>query len=57
MNLIEFKRSVDQQIVEVERLGSDIDAILAYVGAERLGLADLVEAGKAIGLVALEAFS
>ncbi|AQR69838.1 hypothetical protein BZG29_17040 [Janthinobacterium sp. LM6] len=57
VNLIEFKQSADKHIAEVERLGSDIDAILAYVGAEQLEVAGLAEAGKAIRLVALEALS
>ncbi len=57
MNLIEFKLSVDKQMAEVELLGSDIDAILAHVGAERVEEGDLVGAANSIELVAQEVFA
>lgn len=57
MNLIEFKQSADEQIAEVERLGPDIEAILAHVGGERVDAGDLAGAAKSIELVAQEVFA
>lgn len=57
MNLIEFKQSADEQIAEVERLGPDINAILAFVGIEKEGAVDLANASEAINAMAQSAFS
>lgn len=57
MNLGEFKQSVDQQIAEVERLGDDVNAILAHIGLKRESAMGLAEASDAIDLVAQGVFS
>lgn len=57
MDLIDFKAATDQCARDLEGLGGDVAAVLAYVGVQIDGDIDLAAASEAIDEVARGAFS